>query len=75
MGEGKVSQSTIYWTWGQRKLCFKQRTYPGKRTHGSIPLGMWSKAWVCGPLLAGIVGLSWRVWMWPVSVVCCQVKI
>jgi len=29
-----------------------------KRANGSSPLAMWSKAWVCGPLLAGIVGLS-----------------
>ena len=28
------------------------------RAYGSSPLAIWSKVWVCGPLPAGIVGLS-----------------
>ena len=33
----------------------------------------WSKAWVCGHSLAGIVGLNGRLFL--VSVVCCQVEV
>jgi len=54
-----VFQSTICWSWCHRKLYFKQRGHiQGKRTHGSSQLAAWSKVWVYGPFLAGIVGLS-----------------
>ena len=59
MVEGKVFQSTIHSTRFHCKFVFKKkRTIRGKRAHGSSPLGIWSKGWVCGLLLSGIVCLS-----------------
>ena len=41
-----------------------------------VPVAARSKAWVCGPSLAGIVGSNPAgAWMFVVSVVCCQVEV